>query len=499
MNNRWKPQGLLLIACVGASLGASAQNEEDALRYSQSLPGGTARGWAMGSAMGAVGADPAAATLNPAGFGLYNTSELSLTTGLEVNTADTWHYGTNASASDVRFHLNNVALILSFPSKQGGDLRGGTFGFSYDRQASYHWDEQAVGHGVNSTILQRFVNEAEGTAPSDLPNNFPFSSSLAWDAYGIDPLDTISNSYVSAIPYGTSTVEQSHHIASSGRLSNTSFFYANNYKDKLYFGLSVGLIGARYERHTTHTETSNDLSLAIRDLTYKEDLLTTGNGIDVKVGVIGRVTNSLRVGLAYHSPMWMSMSDAYNYGLTTNFRNVPGTPPQDHYSIISPYGTFDYRVTTPWRLVASAMYQVGKHGLVSVDYCYTDFTSQRLKAADGTSDTYDFSMENNVISNNFVSTNSFRAGTEWRSGNWYFRGGWGIWPDAYSEKDRRHGTSYKRYTGGIGYRVAHMSIDFAMVYGTRDINYYQYDADLIEATNEKQTDVRGMLTVAFRP
>jgi len=44
--------GALLI--LGPSV--LAQNEEDAMRYSFIVPGGTARSWALGSAVGAVGA-----------------------------------------------------------------------------------------------------------------------------------------------------------------------------------------------------------------------------------------------------------------------------------------------------------------------------------------------------------------------------------------------------------------------------------------------------------
>lgn len=64
---------------------ARGQSEEDALRFSNLLPGGTARSWALGGAIGAVGADPGSVTTNPAGLGLYNTSEFSLTPQFEVN------------------------------------------------------------------------------------------------------------------------------------------------------------------------------------------------------------------------------------------------------------------------------------------------------------------------------------------------------------------------------------------------------------------------------
>ena len=92
-----------------------------------------------------------------------------------------------------------------------------------------------------------------------------------------------------------------------------------------------------------------------------------------------------------------------------------------------------------------------------------------------------------------------RVGTEWRAGAWYFRGGWGIWPDAYTDNDPRNGTDYMRYTAGIGYRTKHMSIDLGGVYGTRDIKYFPYNPALVNSVEERQTDTRGMLTVAFRP
>ena len=45
-----------------------------------------------------------------------------------------------------------------------------------------------------------------------------------------------------------------------------------------------------------HKETSlsTDSLQDLNDLTYKEHLLTTGSGVDVKVGAIARVTEQLR-------------------------------------------------------------------------------------------------------------------------------------------------------------------------------------------------------------
>lgn len=488
---------VIVLFCLFGMHAAYGQSEEDALRFSNLLPGGTARSWALGGAIGAVGADPGSVTTNPAGLGLYNTSEFSFTPQFEVNNSTSDHYGTNATGTDNRFSFNNLSLILSSPNDHQGDWRSGTFGVSFDRQASFHWEEHALGKGVPTTILQKFVNEANGTAPGNLAQDFPFTSNLAYQTYGIDPLDSTSTTYLSQIPFG-SPVDQDHRISTSGRLNTTSFFYAANYLDKLYIGATIGVTGLRYESQTTHRETTLDTALELKDLYYTEKLLTSGSGFDMKLGVIGRVTSRMRLGLAFHSPKWLQLTDAYTYSMTTNFR-TPDAEGNTRYIKESPDGSFNYRVRTPWNVLASAVYIAGQHGLVSIDYGFTNFRQAKLnKSTDGIS-SYDFSMENDAINDDFRSTHSVRVGTEWRSGPWYFRGGWGIWPDAYADSDTRQGTSYMRYTAGFGFRSAHVSVDLAGVYGTHDVNYYQYDPALIAPTSVQMTDTRGMLTVAYRP
>lgn len=494
-----RPRSLIAIAAIAACSAQHmmAQSEEDVLRFGSYLPGGTARSWALGSAVGAVGADPGSASTNPAGLALYNTSEFSFTPQFEVNNARSMHYGTNTSDSDNRFSFNNLSLILSTPYEDGGNWKSGAFGISFDRQASYHWDERAVGNNVPSTILQKFANEAKGVAPGSLADQLPFTSDLAYMTYGIDPEDTTGSGYITALTQDPD-MDQDHRTLSSGRMNTTSFFYAANYNDRFYVGATMGLVGLRYERQTTHNETVLAPGEDLKDLSYSEKLITSGSGIDLKLGMIARVNSALRLGLAFHSPKWLQLSDAYNYSMVTNF-NEPDPEGKTSYRQDSPDGSFDYRIRTPWSVLASAAYVVGQAGLVSVDYGYTDFRQGKLREASAFSDIYDFNVENEAMRNQFRGVHSVRVGTEWRSGAWYFRGGWGIWPSAYKDSEPLHGTAYMRFTGGIGYRTQHVSIDLTGVYGTQDVKYYQYDPALINATSVQRADTRGVLTIAFRP
>ncbi len=478
------------------AFGLVAQSEEDALRISSLQPGGTARSNGLANAFGALGADPVSISINPAGFGLYRTSELSLTPALEVNDVESGYYGTKATDTQSRFYFGNMALILNTPSKSG-NWRSGTFGVVYDRQQSLHWRQTAQGDRVPSTILQRFVDEANGTPADALFDTYPFTSGLAYDAYSIDPLDTVFNTYSSQIPYGSET-SQTHTIDSHGASTNTAFFYSGNYMDRLYVGMSVGIAGHRYKRTTTHTETTLDESLDLKSLTYKEDLTTTGNGVDVKVGVIGRVTERFRMGAAFHSPQWFRLSDAYITEMRTTFR-TPDADGATSYTASSPDGVFSYRLNTPWRAVLSAAYIAGSNGLFSVDYEYADYTRMRFKPNDRLVDDYDFKLENGLIRDSYRPVHSVRIGTEWRTGNWYYRLGWGFVPDAYVKDDLRHGLAQKTYAGGIGYRTDHIGVELGLNYVQRGTNYFQYSSYLVDATREDRRSYRALVTVSFRP
>ena len=59
--------------------GIIAKNVEDALRYSQIFYGGTARFMSMGGAFTAVGGDISSLSQNPAGIGVFRSSEITVT------------------------------------------------------------------------------------------------------------------------------------------------------------------------------------------------------------------------------------------------------------------------------------------------------------------------------------------------------------------------------------------------------------------------------------
>ena len=485
-----------IIACLVAGL-LFAQNEEDALRISTLQPGGTARSNGMANAFGALGADPVSIGINPAGLALYRTSGLSLTSLLEVNNTSTKHYGITGTGTQARFAFNNVALILNTPTAEGSDWRSGTFGVIYDRKQSHHWSTSAGGDDVPSTILQGFADEANGVSYTTIEEDLPFSAGLAWSTFGIDTIQGSATSYEPFL-FGPNT-RQSHSIETNGATSQTAFFYSGNYLDKLYVGMSVGVAGHRFHRISTHTENNLDLGLDRMDrLTYKEDLTTSGNGFDVKVGALVRINERLRAGASFHSPQWMQLNDAYTMELQTTFR-TPDNNGDYAYKAISPDGTFAYRVVTPWRTTVSAAYLAGTNGAISVDYEYADMSAMRFKPSNQLEDLYDFEIENEAIKDRFRAVHILRVGTEWRAGNWYYRAGWSMVPDAHKKNDPLHGQALKTYAAGIGYRSEHITVDLGLNYSLLQGAFFQYAPYLVKATTEERASYRTLLTIALRP
>ncbi|MBL0128100.1 MAG: hypothetical protein IPP83_11735 [Flavobacteriales bacterium] len=485
------------IAIQAVAINVHAQNEEDALRLSSFGGGGTARSNGLANAIGAVGADPMSVMINPAGMALYRASALSFTSVLEINKVDARYYGTTTPYSQERFAVNNLALVLHTPAKEGSEWMSATWGVTYDRQTSQHWTTDVVGTRVPSTILEHFVREADGTPYASLEDVFPFTAYPVWFAYGIDTIPGSLSSYEGFIPFGSDT-RQRHTIESHGATTRTTFFYSGNYKDRLYVGASVGVVGQRFRRVTNHTEYSLDALLDLQGLTYKEDLTTNGNGFDVNVGVIGRVTDRIRVGAAFQSPQWLLLNDAYFTEFSTTFR-TPDNLGNFSYASTSPDGTFSYRLRTPWRGTLSASYLAGKNGLFSVDYDYADFRTMRYRSANNTEDLYDFSTENDLIKKRFRSRSGLRIGTEWRMGNWYFRGGWAYAQDPYNKNDAAKGQALRNYCGGLGYRGEHLTVDLAFTAGIQGTRFFQYDPDLVNATETDRKSYSSFLTIGLRP
>ena len=152
------------IACllVSASLLSSgvvfAQGELDAYRYSQTELNGTARYLGMGGAFGALGGDISSMSSNPAGLGIYRSSEIVTTLSLSSIKAKSDWGGSKVDANKTKFNFDNIAYVGYFPTGNDEGLIGWNVGFSYNwliMQQLRRLMPERIGIAVNGLVFQK--------------------------------------------------------------------------------------------------------------------------------------------------------------------------------------------------------------------------------------------------------------------------------------------------------------------------------------------------------
>ena len=156
---------LLISIAIAMTCTLQAQNQVDALRYSQTTYGGTARYVAMGGAFGALGADASTLSSNPAGIGMYRKSDLTFTPTLYNGTTTTNYNSSVNKDNKFNFNFGNAAFIITVPkAKNDGNAewKSFSFGIAYNRQNNFHNRSFIEGNTQGSSLLSQYVTQADG-------------------------------------------------------------------------------------------------------------------------------------------------------------------------------------------------------------------------------------------------------------------------------------------------------------------------------------------------
>ena len=124
---------ILTTVLCSISLMIYGQGETDALRFSQLDMRGTARYMSMAGAFGALGGDITTLSQNPAGIGVYRSSEIVTTFGFDNFSNNVLASGGKVNSSDFRFAFNNIGAIGTINTGNNSGLVNFNFGFAYNR------------------------------------------------------------------------------------------------------------------------------------------------------------------------------------------------------------------------------------------------------------------------------------------------------------------------------------------------------------------------------
>ncbi len=450
-----------------------AQNEVDALRYSQEYYGGSARYLALGGAFSALGGDLSSITLNPASTGIYTRSEFTFTPSFFYsNTSSNFNESKNYDYK-YNVNINNIGVVLSSGklSEDGGGISTFNFAFGYNRLNNFN--NRLLISGVNNTssYSDYFAQLANGKSTNNFNN---FAEGLAWDGYLIDPIDSSGTSYKTSFDsYGET---QRRSVSSKGGSGNYYAAMGLSYKKKLYIGASLNVDVVNYTESSIYDESDPDDKISdFNSFTYTQYLKTEGSGFNMKLGIIARPINWFRFGASIHSPTFYKLKDTYSSKLTTSFNDKTKSK-----NLSSGEGIYDYQLNTPFRANAGLAFIIKKSAIISIDYEYLDYSTARLRAND-----YPFYEENNTIETSYIATGNIKAGLEYRFGPISLRGGYAMYGSPYRSNLSNAGASLTSYSGGFGVRTNDMFFDLTYIYSQKSENYYLYNPEKISINPAK--------------
>lgn len=478
---------IIILVCLLSSLEVLAQNEVDALRYSYTTGGGSARYMGLGGAFGALGADLSVTSVNPAGMARYSKSEFAFTPGYQLGSSNSTYNESTTFNGKNNLNITNIGFVSSTVNKKP-DISGWKsvqFGFTYNKLHNFHLKSTITGES-ESSISHAAANLANGFTTDELYGD----AGLFYDGYLIDPDPNDTLSYYSLIE---TDVNFNKNIQKSGQLGETTISMSGNYDDILYVGGTIGIQKINYSEKNTYTEKIIDQTKSeITDLTYTDELNVLGRGINLKAGIIYLPVDWLRVGLAFHTPTAFSLNEDYQTTLSSG--DTTNNPPID---VESPINSFSYKMRLPAKTIFSAAVIIKKKGLVSVDYELNNPGDALLKDQNNKKDIFEY--ENEAIREVYKTVNVLRIGTEWKlNQNFVARAGFAIHSSPIKKNLISYNASRQSMSLGLGFRQKNFYMDFAFVntYWTED--YYIYDPSLIDATKIDYYQNQLLATFGFR-
>ena len=475
---------------------AEAQNETDAVRYSQNFYGGTARSLSMGGAFGGLGADFSSASLNPAGIGVYRSSEFTFTPSLTFdNTSTTYLSGINRDNA-YRFAFKNLGFVHTRLSGKDQGWVGITYGVGYNQLNNFNRNTrmsgiQLSGGSMSSSLLDNFTNNANaGDAYWS-----QFYEELAWNA-NLMPYDTVAGVYWNDIQEAQYGQFQNRRIQESGGIGEYAFTLGANYSNRLYVGATFGLHRLDYSYHMVHSEVDDaEIIPYFNSFTFTEHLDTRGTGYTFKAGVIFRPISLIRLGVAFHLPTFYKIREDFYTDMSSTFDAGTGEP--DYYET-SPDNHFEYWLRTPYKLIGSVALQLGKLAIVSADYEYMDYRKANF---DSRPSDESLLKQNDRIDQVLKASSNIRLGAEVHLGPMYLRGGGAFYDSPYKaipENGKNSDAWNISLGGGLGFRGKKVFVDLAYVDRFSTTQYWLYVPEDTRGAEIRNQNQQMAVTVGFK-
>ena len=496
---------------AGRLMGLTYFDITDMANFAQTnYTSGTARSAAMGGAFTSLGADLSTMSINPAGLGMYQSSDIGVTLSVLNNRTSVRGNGASVDMIDKNqtpMKFNNVGFAFNVWDGSGA-LTNINLGISYNTLASYNSTATYEVKGQPISIADVMINQLKQMKNNGITQEMMNSSSNPFDNYNI-PISEWGSvlAYQTELVYGEENGEYSLHRSLSdyaktnsrlttrtrGSSGDFEFSVGGNVSNILYFGASLGVRSVDYVENNYYEEAyaDNTVEYPIQFMMYDQNIKVTGSGFNGKFGVTLRPFGGLRLGVAVHTPTFLSLSKYYSASMRANFKEANGF---NDVTKTTPANSYSYNYTTPARLLTGLSYTFGQWAVLSADYERVWYNGMRLKSvASNVAENY-----KRQIKEHYKAGNNVRVGLEVKPTAWLsLRGGFGVQGNFLRAMEDSNGqmvsgelaifndydapVAYKTTNGtaGVGFRFNTVYIDLAYVYSktsyTPYMLYYFYN------------------------
>lgn len=477
----------VIVASLLVTGGLSAQNFEDVLRTSEIFPRGDARFMSMSGAMGALGGNTSAISINPAGSAIARNGVLEFTPAFTYIKSENHFQGNYNRRFETAFRLPNFALMVARNTPNAGVLSGISYGFSMNNQNIF----DASMRYETKSATSSFTDEALWQADNNQGTELPAFSELFWQSYLLNKDEYgFFTDFTEFYPpqYGH---QQTTVINRSGGKNECLFNLGLDFSQFVYIGADLSIQSINYNNTFMLEERDIHQQFDFLDkFTYGEKLAVSGNGFMGKFGAIVRPIEYIRLGIAYHTPTTFFLSEEFTQHINANFdQNVNPNPEGNNIlnGAANTSNVYDYNITTPGRTLASVGFVFKNIAMLGIDYESVNYKNAYIEAHYHDSALSD---ANDAVADNLTRADNLKIGAELAYGMYSLRLGTAFYGNPY-ENRKNDNTFYRTdISAGLGIRTeGGFYCDFAWVKSAQTQYNYLY-TDYVGNNIEGKTKLR---------
>jgi hypothetical protein len=460
---------------------------------------GNARFAGTGGSMTSIGVVGTTLHTNPAGIGWNRYSSAEITPGFTFNNLNAGLV--NGTGNEANQESKTAFVIPSVSLVWAGDTRSVNwstfnFGLSYTRMADLNetivFEGRSEG-GIIDAVVENFNDDAISPGSGILD---PFRDVIAGQIPGAvqeDELGFFSDFDLDSSLGGQ--INREGRVERTGGINEFALGFGGNYKEKVLWGFTLGIPTIDFTETKTYDEVDNQDEITFFDNAGFDELLElSGSGINFKFGVIGRLTEQLRLSAAVHSPTFWTVDEVYEttfeYNFTDNGQALGGTE-------LSPRSEAAFNLRTPWRFYVGGGYLIGRNGFVSIDADYQNFAGTAFSSADFTEID---EASNADVDASLKGSLGLRIGGEWNLKPFQVRAGVGYRQNPVIDLRNNEDGQQLNLSAGVGYAKDKFFVDLA-VRAENNVSYYSpyrtfaFDGQVVET---ERTRLTGLVTFGFR-